>query len=209
MNGIRLAFVTCLLLSTGCATPPEIKQALIAKDQAYAENTKLMEQYRNLVMNVHDRHRYWYRYVQTRLLLDLALQWATTDPKLSKVPEQDIAEDDAALLGPEVTALVNTARLRTLPERKGRKGVVLFQAGSGDLNKLIQTLPSLVALVEQRVKSQSQSPTAADMTAFDDYRTNVAALQRINAMIKRYLDIDVTVKQDDLKQLADAIKTLR
>jgi len=28
-------------------------------------------------------------------------------------------------------------------------------------------------------------------------------------MVKRYLDIDVTVKRDDVKQLADAIKTLR
>jgi hypothetical protein len=47
------------------------------------------------------------------------------------------------------------------------------------------------------------------MTAFDDYRTNVAALRRINAMIKQYLDIDVTIKQDDVKQLVDAMRTLR
>jgi hypothetical protein len=37
----------------------------------------------------------------------------------------------------------------------------------------------------------------------------VAALRRINAMIKSYLDIDVTVKRTDVKELADAIRTLR
>ena len=35
-----------LLASIGCATPPEVKQALVAKDQAYAENARLMNIHR-------------------------------------------------------------------------------------------------------------------------------------------------------------------
>ncbi len=50
-----------LLVSVGCATPPEVKQALVAKDQAYAENERLMQQYRELVGNVTARHQLWYR----------------------------------------------------------------------------------------------------------------------------------------------------
>ena len=65
-----------------CTTPPEIKQALAAKDQAYAENEQLMQQYRELVGNITTRHQQWYRFVQTRLKLNLALQWATTNPRL-------------------------------------------------------------------------------------------------------------------------------
>ena len=62
-----------LALTTACTTPPEIKQALNAKDQAYIENQRLVSQYRELVQNINERHRTWYRFVQTRLKLDLAL----------------------------------------------------------------------------------------------------------------------------------------
>ena len=67
-----IAGVLTFALLTACATPPEIKQALAAKDQAYAENERLMQQYRELVSNITTRHLQWYRYVQTRLKLDLA-----------------------------------------------------------------------------------------------------------------------------------------
>ena len=114
--------VLALLVSVGCATPPEVKQALIAKDQAYVENERLMQQYRELVSNVTARHQLWYRYVQTRLKLNLALQWATTNPKLTGVADAELAKDDAELLGPEVIALINDMRLKQLPERKGQPG---------------------------------------------------------------------------------------
>ncbi|MFO0731902.1 MAG: hypothetical protein U0361_13115 [Nitrospiraceae bacterium] len=81
-----------------------------------------MQQYRDLVSNVTARHRLWYRYVQTRLTLNLALQWATTDPKLTDVADGDIARDDAELLGPDVMAVVNDIRLKNLPDRKGPDG---------------------------------------------------------------------------------------
>jgi CO dehydrogenase/acetyl-CoA synthase delta subunit len=83
----------------------------------YAENQRLMEQYRELVTNVTERHHQWYRPVQTRLKLNLVLQWATTNPKVTDVPESELAKDDAELLGSEVIALIN---LKTAVHVSGR-----------------------------------------------------------------------------------------
>ncbi|OQW31769.1 MAG: hypothetical protein A4E19_00140 [Nitrospira sp. SG-bin1] len=197
-----------VLLCVGCATPPEIKQALITKDRAYAENERLMQQYRELVGNVTQRHQHWYRYVQTRLKLNLALQWATINPKLTDVADAELAKDDVDLLGSDVIALINEVRLKNLPERKGPTGQVLFQAGTGDMNNLLQKLPELIGRVEQRVAKDSQASTV-DLTPFDQYRTNVEALRRINAIIKQYLDIDVTLSREDVQSLAETLRTLR
>jgi hypothetical protein len=198
-----------LLASIGCATPPEVKQALVAKDQAYVENERLMQQYRELVGNVIARHHLWYRYVQTRLKLNLALQWATTNPKLTGVPDADLTKDDADLLGPEVIAVVNDMRLKQLPERKGPTGQTLFLAGTGDMTTLVQKLPELIARIEQRVAKDSQPSSTLDLTVFDQYRTNVEALRRINGVIKQYLDIDVTLPRSDVQSLADTLRTIR
>jgi len=198
-----------LLVSIGCATPPEVKQALVAKDQAYAENEQLMQQYRELVSNVTARHQLWYRYVQTRLKLNLALQWATTNPKLTGVADVELTKDDADLLGPEVIAVVNDMRLKQLPERKDHTGQTVFLAGTGDMTNLMQKLPELIARIEQRVAKDSQLSSTLDLAAFDQYRTNVEALRRINGVIKQYLDIDVTLPQGDVQSLADALRTIR
>ena len=107
MRMLRIcSWLICALLAA-CTTPPEIKQALVAKDQAYAENEQLMQQYRELVSNITTRHQQWYRFVQTRLKLDLALQWATTNPRRTDIADADIAKDDADLLGPKVIAVIN------------------------------------------------------------------------------------------------------
>jgi len=201
--------VALSLVCLGCATPPEVKQALIAKDQAYTENERLMQQYRELVSNVTERHQQWYRHVQTRLKLNLALQWATTSPKVTDVPESELAKDDAELLGPEVIALINEIRIKNLPERKGPNGQVIFQAGMGDMNNLLQKLPELIGRVGQRVAKDSKASSTVDLTAFDQYRTNVEAVRRINAIIKQYLDIDVTVPRNEVQSIAEAVRTLR
>lgn len=203
------ASLLMLTLAAGCTTPPEIKQALNAKDQAYVENQRLMSQYRELVQNINERHRTWYRFVQTRLKLDLAVQWATTDPKVTAVPDDQLAQDDAELLGPEVVASINTMRLQGLPERKGSGGRSVFQAGTKEMNTLLQELPDLIALVQEKVEKDSGQATSADMTVFDKYQTNVQALRRINAMIKHYLDIDVTLEPGQVQSLADTVSTLR
>ncbi|HSA84975.1 MAG TPA: hypothetical protein VLE46_02250 [Nitrospira sp.] len=208
-SALTILVALSVLFGVGCAAPPEVKQALIAKDQAYAENERLMQQYRELVGNVTQRHQQWYRYVQTRLKLNLALQWATTNPKLTEVVDADLAKDDADLLGIEVVALINEIRLKSLPERKGPTGQILFQAGMGDMNTLLHKLPELIGRVEQRVAKDSQASSTVDLTAFDQYRTNVQALRRINAIIKQYLDIDVTLSRDDVQSLAEAGRTLR
>ena len=197
-----------LALTTACTTPPEIKQALNAKDQAYIENQRLVSQYRELVQNINERHRTWYRFVQTRLKLDLAVQWATTDPKVAAVPDDQLAQDDADLLGPDVVTFINNTRLQGLPERKGAGGRSVFQAGTKEMNMLLQELPDLVALVEEKVGKDAGQAASADMTVFDKYQTNVQALRRINAMIKHYLDIDVTLEPGQVQSLADTVNTL-
>jgi hypothetical protein len=198
-----------LALTTACTTPPEIKQALNAKDQAYIENQRLVSQYRELVQNINERHRTWYRFVQTRLKLDLAVQWATTDPKVAAVPDDQLAQDDADLLGPDIVGFINTLRLQGLPERKGSGGQSVFEAGTKEMNTLLQDLPGLIALVEEKVEKDSGLAASADMTVFDKYQTNVQALRRINAMIKHYLDIDVTLEPGQVQSLADTVNTLR
>ena len=209
MRMLRIAGLLIFASLAACSTPPEIKQALAAKDQAYTENEQLMQQYRELVTDVNSRHQQWYRYVQTRLKLDLALQWATTNPRLTDVPDTTIAEDDAGMLGADVLAVINTIRLKSLPERKGQNGQPVFLAGSGDMSNLIQQLPELIARVEQRVSADSNIPKAVDLTAFDRYRNNVEALRRINAIIKQYLDIDVTLSRSDTQSLAEGLRTVR
>ena len=209
MRMLRMCtWLMCASLAA-CTTPPEIKQALVAKDQGYAENEQLMGQYRELVGNITTRHLQWYRFIQTRLKLNLALQWATTNPKLVDIPDTTITEDDAKVLGPEVIALINEIRLKSLPERKGPNGQPVFLAGSGEMSNLIQQLPELIARIEQRVSADSRAASAIDFTAFDKYRTNVEALRRINAIIKQYLDIDVTLSQNDTQALADAVRQVR
>ncbi len=209
MKAAHLLVVALGLVFTGCVTPPEVKQALIAKDQAYLENQRLMQEYRELVENVTSRHHHWYRYIQTRLKLNLALQWVTTNPTLTDVSDAELASDDADLLGPDVIALINDIRLKNLPERKGATGDVVFHAGAGDMNNLLQKLPELIGRVEQRVAKDSEASSRVDMAAFDQYRSNVEAVRRINAIIKQYLDIDVTLPRDDVQSLAEAVRTLR
>lgn len=209
MKAAHIVIVALSLVCLGCATPPEVKQALVAKDQAYAENQRLMEQYRELVSRVTERHQQWYRHVQTRLKLNLALQWATTNPKLADVADAELAKDDAELLGSEVIAFINEIRLKNLPDRKGPNGQIVFQAGTGDMSNLLQKLPELLSRIEQRVTKDSQASSALDLTAFEQYRTNVGALRRINAIIKQYLDIDVTVPRDEVQSIAEAVRTLR
>ena len=209
MRMLRICtWMICASLAA-CTTPPEIKQALAAKDQAYAQNEQLMQQYRELVGNITTRHLQWYRFVQTRLKMDLALQWATTNPKRSDVPDADLAQDDADLLGAKVIAVINEMRLKSLPERKGPNGQPIFQAGVGDMSNLIQRLPELITQIEQRVATDSRASSAVDLTVFDRYRTNVAALRRINGMIKQYLDIDATLNAGETQGLADAVRQVR
>ncbi|MDR4462776.1 MAG: hypothetical protein MRJ66_00790 [Nitrospira sp.] len=209
MKAVHILLAALSLVFTGCVTPPEVKQALIAKDHAYLENQRLMEGYRELVQQITSRHHQWYRYVQTRLKLNLALQWATTNPKLTDVGDADLAGDDADLLGPEVIELINDIRLKHLPERKGPTGQVVFHAGTADMNMLLQKLPELIGRVEQRVEKDSAASSSMDMAAFDQYRTNVEAVRRINAIIKQYLDIDVTLSRNEVHSLAEAVRTLR
>jgi hypothetical protein len=209
MNLNHLILAVCLGLLMGCSTPVEIKQVLAAKDQQYAANLALMEQYRQLVEQVNARFQYWYRHIAIRHKLNLALAWATTDLKGETVSEQDFAGMAAELLGPSVRELVNTMRLHGLPARTGPDGQVLFEAGRSDMTGLIKGLPALIARVGKQVDMDFQQATEIDLSPYDDYRTNVEALRRIHSMVKAYLEIDVTVKRDDIRELSEVIRSLR
>jgi hypothetical protein len=77
------------------------------------------------------------------------------------------------------------------------------------MSNLLQKLPELIARIEQRVAKDSQPSSTLGLTVFDQYRTNVEALRRINAVIKQYLDVDITLSQGDIQSLADAVRTMR
>lgn len=69
----------------------------------------------------------------------------------------------------------------------------------------MQALPDLTRTIEKKVQADYAQIVQVDSTAFEDYQKNLAALRRINAMIKRYLDIDVTAKPpQDVKEIAEA-----
>ena len=55
MRMLRIVHILLFASLAACTTPPEVKQALAAKDQAYLENEQLMRQYRELVGNINSR----------------------------------------------------------------------------------------------------------------------------------------------------------
>lgn len=225
----RFTLILAVSLLVGCATPVEVKQSLGNKDQAYAENKRLMEQYRELVMNINERYGHWNRFLKNSLLMDLALKWATTNPNpasdamyvdISKklivgVSETDPPSEDEVRrlkLGEGILTAINKIRLKGLPERKDKEGKIIFQEGgaSNTMDHLVEELPSLVATIEKKIDADQEAFTQAiDMSPFDDYQTNLAALRRINQVIRNYLEIDVTVKSEDVQELAEGVRSLR
>ena len=203
-----LWLVPVLALGVGCATPPAVKQALVSLDQGYADNAKLMNQYSELVGTVNERFNQWNRYVLYRSKLDLALRWATTDPRGAGVTDEEYTAGSLEGLGPEVVKVVNDMRLKNLGARKKTGGDVVFVEGTQNITTLVQSIPRLVNAVTASVDKSPllQSP---DRTAFDAYEKNVGALRKINGAIKQYLDIDVTVAPGDVKEIADAIRELQ
>jgi hypothetical protein len=106
--------------------------------------------------------------------------------------------------------LINKLRLNGLPERNSSDGAVAFAAGHGDMKKLVQAIPELIDVIQKKVEAEfKEANKATDYKPFDDYQTNLAGLRRINAIVEQYLDIDVTIKPEDLKQLVDTAKQLR
>lgn len=212
MRTQTLCLVPLLAFAVGCATPPVVKQALVSLDQGYAENTKLMNQYGELVGTVNERFDQWYRYVQYRARLDLALRWATTDPlgdpQDPKVTDELYAQVSSQILGDDVVKVVNEMRLKSLRARKTPSGQVVFGDGKVDITTLVQRLPGLVNAITASI-DKAPPLEALDRSAFGAYEKNVGALRKINATIKGYLDIDVTVAPQDVKEIADAIREIQ
>jgi len=198
------------LLMSGCATPPPVKQSVSAMDRAYADNARMMGQYRSLVVAVNERYEHWYRRVMQRGLLNLALAWITTDPAANRRDEQIARLADAAAdqLGPALVQEVNRQRFAGLPVRAG--SAATFEAGSeGNVTQAAQALPRLVRLIERRVDQQYAELAPNDLSGFDAYAKNVAALRQINASIRDYLDVDIDVEPRDVGEIAQAIRSLQ
>ncbi len=205
----RCSLLASLALLAGCVTPPEVKQALVSLYQGYADNASLMKQYQKLTQGYDDRTRYWTLYVKNRNELDMALIWATTDAQRPGITPEDYADETRTLLGPNVMKLVNQVRLAGLPARTGTNATdLVFEQGSCDINKLIQGLPALVNEITRHTAAEYDATVVHSSTPFDDYNAKVAALRRMNDAVKRYLNIDVTVKPADVKDIADSVKTL-
>lgn len=201
-------------LLAACATPAPVKQALVSLEENYAANAKLMTQYRDLVTAINTRHEYWFRYAQQRAKLDLALRWATTDPKGASVTDEAYTDVSAMILGADLVKFVNTIRLKGLPARQGSPSAegsqrMVFQEGQADVDRLVQAIPGLIDMVSATVDSEYKILVETDLSPFEAYEKNVGVLRRINAVIKRYLDIDVTVAPKDVKEIADAVRSLR
>lgn len=222
MHLVRICAITLIASLVGCATPPEVKQALVSLDNGYADNLKMMQQYRELVAQINEREQTWSKYLDARNILASALTWATTDPPPVYRPDAH-----AMLLGARLVSIVNCIRLNGLPEKKGENGVVFAASGAecrdeelrselqdraGKMTGVIQALPWMVAAVNERVDERARNTDeltkSNNLQGFDDYRTNVQALRTINSAIKRYLDIDVTIKPDDLNEIANSIRQL-
>lgn len=208
-KSLRLLLIAFLASTTmACSTPGEIKEAVANLDEAYASNSKAMKQYRTLVKQVNERAGYWYAHAKRRALMNTALKWATTDPP----PATAVVDRD--ILGDDLRAVVNRVRLNGLREvrEEGEERKVIFANGMSSIDDLVRALPEMANLATDRATSRFSELTGLtddSFQGFDDYQTNVSALRRINGAIKRYLDIDVTVKADDVKEISSAIKQLQ
>ena len=207
----RAASVLILTALTGCATPPAVKQAVTSIDQGYADNLEMMNQYRALVVQTNERYGLWLRYVRSRALLNSAVKWATTDPVANDSPDRAKAKVgiESDFLGPDLIKEVNKIRMKGLPARAGPEGTVFEASQHGTMTTVVEALPALVNAVNRKVDADAAAMPKNDLSGFDAYATNVSALRQINSTIKTYLDIDVTVKPEDLNEITQAIRALR
>jgi hypothetical protein len=105
---------------------------------------------------------------------------------------------------------VNPLRLDGLPARGGSLPAhPAFQAGTNEMTHLIQGLPALIRAVTKRASDEYDQTVKLDLRPYAKYEKDVQALRQINAVIKQYLDIDVTVRQEDIKEIADSIRGLQ
>ncbi len=198
------------LLLSACATPPPVKQSVAAMDRAYADNARMMRQYRSLVAAVNERYELWYKHVTRRGLLNLSLAWISTDPaaERSDAAAAALVDATAGQLGPRLMREVNALRFARLPARAGASAS--FEPGAdGDVTKTASALPRLVRLINERVDEQYAALAPNDTSGFDAYAKNVAALRQINASIRDYLDVDVQVEPRDVGEIAQAIRSLQ
>jgi hypothetical protein len=206
----RIVFATtaaALLAVSGCKTPPEVKSALASLDDGYAANARLMAQYKQLGDSFREREIKWNLYINNRQKLDLALLWATRDAESAKAPQGEYVDEAHAQLGDELVGLVNQFRLNGLKPQNGKSGQTVFQPGTNTMDALIGAIPAFAHAAA--TKSAAEQPSSKNPSgAFDDYAARVAALRRINQAISTYLNIDETVRPEDVHDIATSVRSL-
>jgi len=161
----------------------------------------MMRKYRDSVDALNRLQHNWARYVKVRMLLSLAVDWATLDPPPNL--------DDRAMgairdqLGDEIVAWVNRNRLAGLRPRPP------LAAGKVKLDQLLQELPELASLVRKKAdRDLAASEQLKSLAPFDEYARRMAVLRSANVAVRDYLAVDVTVSKEDVNEIADAIKKL-
>jgi hypothetical protein len=78
------------------------------------------------------------------------------------------------------------------------------------LDLAIESLPTLIHQSRAQAETEFAEATrgAANPQAFDTYHKNLAILLQVNRTVQQYLNVDVTVKGEDVQSIAAAIKEL-
>ncbi len=198
----RTVLLLSVLYATGCATPQEVKRATVALDEGYRNNLETVEKYRDTIQSIKRLHYNWARYIKGRLLLSLAVDWATLDPPPSE--NEAVMKATHEQLGDDIVAWVNKNRLAGLRPHGP------LAAGTAKLDRLVHALPALANLVRKKVDADLASDKdIQSLASFDKYANRVALLRSANAAVRDYLAVDITVSKEDVKEIADSIKHLR
>jgi len=116
-------------------------------------------------------------------------------------------EEAHSQLGDKLVTLVNQFRLNGLKPQNGKSGQAVFQTGTNTMDGLIGAIPAFAHAAASQSAGE-QPVLKSTCGAFDDYAARVTALRRINQAISAYLNIDVTVRPEDVHDIAASVRTL-
>lgn len=211
-----VAVLCCL---AGCATPANVKQALVAKDEAYKQNAELMRQYARLADSYEERARVWFVHTQTRLKLLSAISWITSTPQAPPKPPDMSSQKwqellahrwnaHAEVLGEQMVKQLNSLRFSGLPAAGD------FKAGTstpkGDMTRLLQSVPTLARLATEKAEAEWAASLGqrSGPSPFDEYVADVGSLRQLNKAVRAYLEIDIGPSDEDVREIAAAIREL-
>ena len=219
---LKVGLIFCVLVLTGCATPKPIKEAVGEIDKGYDQNLKLMNQYKQIAVNINKRYEFWAFYIGQRQLLDLSLRAILEDIEDDEVeiilkllgadPNNEVYDSELIKLVNELRVEGLRAEMLLVPSTGANKEV--FKAGQPNNNtgEVVRRMPEIVGACSRQAPKTfdiNAAREALGMNVFDTYHKNVAYLKEINRHIKNYLDIDITVKPEDVAEISKSIRQLQ